>query len=80
LILKTAGSPDLAELRSQIENNPSVCAIMIINPDNPTGMVYSQETLQQIVAIAKEFGLFIISDEVYNNIVYNGKKPYRSAT
>lgn len=47
---------------------------MIINPDNPTGMVYSRETLQQIVAIAKEFGLFIISDEVYNNVVYNGEK------
>ena len=66
--------PDLAELRSQIESNPSVCAIMIINPDNPTGMVYSKETLQQIVAIAKEFGLFIIADEVYNNIVYNQEK------
>jgi len=65
--------PDLAELRRQVQDNPSVCAIMIINPDNPTGMVYSKETLQEIVAIAKEFGLFIISDEVYNNIVYNGE-------
>jgi aspartate/methionine/tyrosine aminotransferase len=46
---------------------------MIINPDNPTGMVYSKELLQQIVALAKEFGLFIISDEVYINIVYNGQ-------
>jgi len=66
--------PDVAEMRSQIQNNPTICAIMIINPDNPTGMVYSSETLQQIVALAREFGLFIISDEVYNNIVYNGKK------
>lgn len=66
--------PDLKELRSQVQNNPSICAIMIINPDNPTGMVYSKELLQQIVAIAKEFGLFIISDEVYNNVVYNGEK------
>ena len=65
--------PDLEELRSQVINNPGICAIMIINPDNPTGMVYSKEVLQQIVAVAKEFGLFIISDEVYNNIVYNGQ-------
>lgn len=66
--------PDLAELRGQVQDNPSVCAIMIINPDNPTGMVYSKETLLQIVDIAREFGLFIISDEVYNNIVYNEEK------
>jgi len=74
LTRKTAGDPDLNELRSQVENNPSVCAIMIINPDNPTGMVYSKELLQQIVAVAREFGLFIIADEVYNNIVYNGEQ------
>lgn len=65
--------PDLAELRSQVEKNSNVCAIMIINPDNPTGMVYSREILQQIVAVAREFNLFIIADEVYNNIVYNGE-------
>lgn len=65
--------PDLAELRNQVQNNPEVCAIMIINPDNPTGMVYPVAVLQEIVAIAKEFGLFIISDEVYNNIVYNNE-------
>lgn len=65
--------PDLTEMRRQIEHNPGICAIMIINPDNPTGMVYSKEMLQQVVALAKEFGLFIISDEVYNNIVYNGQ-------
>ena len=66
-------APDLEELRRQVVDNPGICAIMIINPDNPTGMVYSKETLQQIVAIAQEFGLFIIADEVYNNVVYNGE-------
>jgi aspartate/methionine/tyrosine aminotransferase len=65
--------PDLDELRASVQLNPSICAIMIINPDNPTGMVYPIEALREIVAIAKEFGLFIISDEVYNNIVYNGE-------
>jgi aspartate/methionine/tyrosine aminotransferase len=66
--------PDMAELRRQVRDNPSVCAIMIINPDNPTGMVYPKETLQEIVAIAREYNLFIIADEVYTNIVYNGEK------
>lgn len=65
--------PDLEELREQVRSNPGVCAVMIINPDNPTGMVYPRETLQAIVAIAREFGLFIIADEVYTNIVYNGQ-------
>lgn len=64
--------PDMEEMRRQIVQNPGVAAIMLINPDNPTGMVYPKETLEKIVALAKEFDLFIISDEVYINIVYNG--------
>ena len=64
--------PNIDEMRSVIQANPTICAIMFINPDNPTGMVYTKEMLAQIVALAKEFGLFIIADEVYNNIVYNG--------
>jgi aspartate/methionine/tyrosine aminotransferase len=63
----------MEEMRRQIVQNPGVAAIMLINPDNPTGMVYPKETLEKIVALAKEFDLFIISDEVYINIVYNGK-------
>lgn len=66
--------PDLEDLRNHVKYNPQIVAVMLINPDNPTGMVYPKETLEQIVAIAKEFDLFIISDEVYNNIVYNGEK------
>jgi len=66
--------PDLDDLRNHIKYNPNICAIMIINPDNPTGMVYTVETLREIVAIARENKLFIIADEVYINIVYNGEK------
>lgn len=65
--------PDISEIRKLVSENASICAIMIINPDNPTGMVYSREALEGIVAIAREFNLFIIADEVYNNIVYNGQ-------
>lgn len=64
--------PDVDEIYLSVKYNPSIVGILIINPDNPTGMVYPLETLQRIVAIAKEFNLFIISDEIYNNITYNG--------
>jgi aspartate/methionine/tyrosine aminotransferase len=66
-------APDMEELRARVKYNPNVCAIMIINPDNPTGMVYTEEMLREIVAVAREYDLFIIADEVYNNIVYNGQ-------
>jgi aspartate/methionine/tyrosine aminotransferase len=67
-------TPDLRELEQKVKSHGSIVGILIINPDNPTGYVYSEETLRQIVAIAKEYDLFIIADETYHNIVYNGKK------
>ena len=66
--------PDMDDLRNHARYNPNICAIMIINPDNPTGMVYTKAMLEEIVAVARENDLFIISDEVYTNIVYNGEK------
>lgn len=65
--------PDVEDLRNNVRYNPNICAIMLINPDNPTGMVYTKELLEEIVAVARENDLFIIADEVYINIVYNGK-------
>ena len=65
--------PDMEDLRNHVRYNPNICAIMLINPDNPTGMVYTKELLLDIVAVARENDLFIIADEVYINIVYNGK-------
>ena len=66
--------PDLEDLRNHVKYNPQISGIMLINPDNPTGMVYPAGTLREIVAIAREYDLFIIADEVYNNIVYNNEK------
>lgn len=65
--------PDMEDLENHVKYNPQICAIMIINPDNPTGMVYPKEVLKKIVDIAREHDLFIIADEVYSNIVYNGE-------
>lgn len=45
---------------------------MVINPDNPTGMVYPEKILREIVSIAEAFNLFLIFDEIYENIIYNG--------
>ncbi|HAP00008.1 MAG TPA: aminotransferase [Fibrobacteres bacterium] len=66
--------PDMAELRSKVKYNPGIVGILIINPDNPTGMVYPESVLREIVALAREFGLFIIADEIYTHITYNGAK------
>ena len=66
--------PDLEDLYLKVKYNPGIVGILVINPDNPTGMVYPKEILERIVAIAREFKLFLIFDEVYMNIVYNGAK------
>jgi len=71
--------PDLDDLYNKIKYNPNVVGILIINPDNPTGMVYPLETLQRIVAIAREFNLFVFADEIYLNITYNGARAYALA-
>jgi aspartate/methionine/tyrosine aminotransferase len=71
--------PDLDDLYNKIKYNPNVVGILIINPDNPTGMVYPLETLQRIVDIAREFNLFLIADEIYINITYNGARAYSLA-
>ena len=64
--------PDLDDLRLSVKYNPCICGILIINPDNPTGAVYPERILQEMIGIAREYDLFIICDEVYHNIVYNG--------
>ncbi len=64
--------PDIEDLRNQVRYNPGIVGILIINPDNPTGMVYPRPVLEEIVGIAKEYGLFLICDEIYGAITYNG--------
>lgn len=71
--------PDLVELRRRVKYNPSVAGILLVNPDNPTGAVFPEEILREIVEIAAEFDLFLIADEIYQNLVYNGQKAKRLA-
>jgi alanine-synthesizing transaminase len=62
--------PDLDDLRSKI--TPRTKGIVVINPNNPTGALYSDEILQSIVRIAREHGLVILADEVYDKVLYDG--------
>ncbi len=66
--------PDIDDLYKKVKYNTNIVGMIIINPDNPTGMVYPREILEQMVSIAKEFNLFIICDEIYMNLIYNNAK------
>lgn len=64
--------PDLDDIRSKITDRTK--AIVIINPNNPTGALYSRDVLQGIVNIAREHQLIIFSDEIYDRLVMDGEK------
>jgi alanine-synthesizing transaminase len=62
--------PDLADIRARI--TPRTRGIVVINPNNPTGVLYSDELLRGIVEIAREHGLVLLVDEVYDKVLYDG--------
>lgn len=64
--------PDMADIRKKITANTK--AIVIINPNNPTGALYPKEVLQEIVEIAREHQLIIFSDEIYDRLVMDGEE------
>ena len=61
--------PDLEDIASKISSKTK--AIVLINPNNPTGAVYSEEVLQGIITLAREHNLIIFSDEIYDKILYD---------
>ena len=71
-------NPDVADIRSKI--TPKTKAIVLINPNNPTGAVYPREILQQIADIAREFDLIIFSDEIYDRLLMDGREHVHIAT
>ena len=64
--------PNLDDIRAKI--TPRTKGIVVINPNNPTGALYSDALLKSIVAIAREHGLVIFADEVYDKVLYDGVK------
>jgi alanine-synthesizing transaminase len=64
--------PDLADIRAKI--TPQTRAIVIINPNNPTGALYPDDLLKEIVEIARQNDLIIYADEIYDKVLYEGAK------
>ena len=62
--------PDLDDLRARI--TPKTRALVVINPNNPTGALYPDSVLREMVAIAREHNLIIYADEVYDKVLYDG--------
>ncbi|MCX6156155.1 MAG: aminotransferase class I/II-fold pyridoxal phosphate-dependent enzyme [Candidatus Kapabacteria bacterium] len=64
--------PDVEDIAAKI--NDRTKAIVLINPNNPTGSVYSEDTLRKIINVALEHNLLIIADEIYDKLIFSGKK------
>ena len=62
--------PSIADIRAKI--TPRTKALVIINPNNPTGALYPDHILQQLVDVAREFGLLLYADEIYDKVLYDG--------
>lgn len=70
--------PDIEDIKSKITDKTR--GIVVINPNNPTGAVYSKEILQQIVDLAREHQLIIFADEIYEKITYGGAVMHHMAS
>ncbi|WNC70745.1 pyridoxal phosphate-dependent aminotransferase [Thalassotalea psychrophila] len=62
--------PDIEDISSKITSKTK--AIVLINPNNPTGSVYPKEVLEQIIAVAQKHNLIVFSDEIYDKVLYDG--------
>ncbi|QQB08623.1 pyridoxal phosphate-dependent aminotransferase [Corynebacterium urealyticum] len=71
-------NPSIEDIRSKVTERTK--AIVVINPNNPTGAVYSKEILQQIVDVAREHSLLILADEIYDKILYDDAKHINIAS
>ncbi len=69
--------PDVQDIRSKVTDKTR--AIVIINPNNPTGVLYSEDLLQEIIKVARENKLLIFSDEIYDRLVMDGLKHTSTA-
>jgi alanine-synthesizing transaminase len=74
---ENAWNPDVADIEAKITKKTR--AIVVINPNNPTGANYSPEILKEIVAISQRYNLLIFADEIYDRILYDGEIHYSIA-
>ena len=75
---ENAFQPDIAQIESLLTKKSK--AIVVINPNNPSGAVYDRETLGQIVALAEKHGLVVLADEIYDQMVYDDAEYIPIAT
>ena len=71
-------APDLDDLAAKV--TPRTRALVIINPNNPTGAVYGREVLQRLTAFARRHGLVVFADEIYDKIIYDDAEYIPVAT
>lgn len=69
---KADWNPDINDIKKKI--TPNTKGIVVINPNNPTGALYSKEILEQIVQVARENGLILFADEIYDRLVFDGEE------
>ncbi|HKC27822.1 MAG TPA: pyridoxal phosphate-dependent aminotransferase, partial [Jatrophihabitans sp.] len=67
---KNGWQPNLDDLRSKVSDRTK--AVVVINPNNPTGAVYSESLLQELAGLARQHGLVVLADEIYDKILYDG--------
>ncbi len=70
--------PDVSDMKKKI--TPNTKGVVVINPNNPTGALYPKAVLQQIVDVAREHGLIVFADEIYDKILYDGAEHVSIAT
>ncbi|MYL22122.1 aminotransferase class I/II-fold pyridoxal phosphate-dependent enzyme, partial [Halobacillus litoralis] len=70
--------PDIDDIRAKITTRTR--AIVLINPNNPTGAVYSADLLEQVIRLAREHDLVVLADEIYDKILYDGNKHIPAAS
>jgi len=71
-------NPDIDHIKSLV--TPKTKCMVVINPNNPTGVVYSEEILKEIAEIARQNNIIVLSDEIYDRLVFEGKKHIPFAT
>ncbi|PKZ40909.1 aminotransferase [Kytococcus schroeteri] len=74
----TGWNPDVADIEAKVTDRTK--AIVVINPNNPTGAVYSDETLRALADVARRHGLLLFADEIYDRITYDGVQATNLAT
>ena len=74
LVPQNGWMPDLYDIESKVQYNDSIAGLLVINPDNPTGAVYPRHILEKMIDIARRYDLFVMFDEIYAHIVFNGAK------